>query len=88
MIALPEGYELGHSKREIRDSARAMLADDWRVDVYHKGRPAFTLAKQLLIDKYAPVYAGRLINGDWQQFTNIQDAIAIMCTKHRIGVGK
>lgn len=88
MIAMPDGYVLGLSKSEVRNSARAMLADDWRVTVYNKGKPAFHLAKQLPIDRYAPIYAGRLVNGDWQQFTDLHDAVALMCTKHRIGVGR
>ena len=61
---MPEGYALGLSKAETRNSARAMLGDDWQVAVYHKGRPAFKLAKQWRFDEYAPEYAGKLVGAD------------------------
>lgn len=84
-IALPEGYALGRGKWDTRESARAMLGDDWRVTVYYKGKPAFELAKQLQIDQWAPVYAGRIHKGgDWQQFTDIRQAVQVMTSKHRI----
>ena len=90
MIALPDGYVLGMSKREVRDSARAMLADDWRVDMYHNGRPAFKLAKQWKFDEYSPEYAGMLhgVTDTWHRSKDLHELIAIMCTKHRIGVGR
>lgn len=83
-IALPPDYALGRAKWDTRESARAMLGDDWRVTVYYKGAPAFELAKQLKIDQWAPVYAGRLYNGKWQQFADIHEAVQVMTSKHRI----
>jgi len=87
-IALPPDYALGRAKWDTRESARAMLGDDWRVTVYYKGRPAFELAKQLQIDQWAPVYAGKLPDGAWHRSKDLHELIKIMCTKHRIGVGK
>ncbi len=91
-IALPPDYALGRAKWDTRESARAMLGDDWRVTVYYKGRPAFELAKQLQIDQWAPVYAGRICHNKlardtphkWQQFGDIHEAVRVMTGKHRI----
>lgn len=90
-IALPNDFTLGRSKWDTRESARSMLGDDWRVTVYYKGKPAFELAKQLQIDQWAPVYAGRLHNNKlsrdhppWQQFTDLHEAVRVMTGKHRI----
>ena len=90
MIAMPDGYALGLSKAETRNSARAMLGDDWQVHVYYKGRPAFMLAKQWRFAEHAPEYAGKLVGADgaWHRSKNLHELVAIMCTKHRIGVGR
>lgn len=88
MIALPDGYTLGISNRQSVTNARHMLGDSWQVTVYHKGEPAFDMAKELRIDQWSPVYAGRLRGGKWQQYTDIHELVRVMCSKHRIGVGK
>lgn len=88
MIALPDGYTLGVSNRQSVTNARHMLGDSWQVTVYHKGEPAFDIAKELRIDQWSPVYAGRLRGGKWQQYADIHELVRVMCSKHRIGVGK
>jgi hypothetical protein len=88
VIALPDGYTLGTSNRQSVTNARHMLGDSWQVTVYHKGEPAFDMAKELRIDQWSPVYAGRLRGGKWQQYTDIHELVRVMCSKHRIGVGK
>jgi hypothetical protein len=88
VIALPDGYTLGISNRQSVTNARHMLGDSWQVTVYHKGEPAFDMAKELRIDQWSPVYAGRLRGGKWQQYTDIHELVRVMCSKHRIGVGK
>ncbi len=90
MIALPTGYTLETTERRARKAAQEMFGDNWQVTVYCKGYPAFKLAKQWAIDAQAPEYAGKLVhdNGAWLRSNNLRELVKIMCTKHRIGVGR
>lgn len=90
MIDLPDGYTLETTKRRQAQARATLFGGDWQVVVYHKGYPAFTLAKQLRVDMFEPEYAGKLSGADgaWHRSTNLNELVKIMCTKHRIGVGK
>ena len=82
MIELPIGYEL------LRHERKQVLGGDWHVGISYKGEPAFELAKQYRVDRDDVEYAGKLVNGTWQQSSNLGELIKVMCAKHRIGVGK
>lgn len=90
MIPLPDGYTLETTKRRVAQARANMMGADWQVVVYHKGYPAFTLAKQFRVDQYEMEYAGKLsgASGAWHRSTDLNELVKIMCTKHRIGVGK
>jgi len=64
-----------------------MLGDEWTVIITYKWRYAFDLTKQINIMTGAATYSGRLLGGQWQQFSTMKEAVRVMCIKHRIGVG-
>jgi len=86
VIPLPEGYTLEASKRRGRQAQATFMGSDWQVEVYHKGYPAFKLAKQYRVDTDSPEYAGKLSNADgaWHRSFDLTELVRIMCTKHRI----
>ncbi len=90
MIPLPDGYTLENSKRKATHARASLVGSDWQVDVYYKGEPAFKLAKQYRVDTDGAEYAGKLVgaNGAWHRSFNLTELVRIMCTKHRIGVGR
>lgn len=90
MINLPDGYTLETTKRRLAQARANLFGSDWQVVVYHKGYPAFTLAKRLRAGMFEPEYAGKLsgTNGAWHRSLDLNELVRIMCTKHRIGVGK
>lgn len=85
-LALPEGYQVGPTKRRQQKVMANLMGDEWQVQVYYKGYPAFEIAKQFDMRQWQPRYAGRLVKGQWQQFDSLDYMIKVMTTKHRIGV--
>ncbi len=90
MINLPDGYTLETTKRRSKQAQATLMGGDWQVDIYHKGYPAFRLAKQYRIDTDKVEYAGKLANADgaWHRSFDLNELVRIMCTKHRLGVGR
>ena len=90
MIDLPSGYTLETTKRRVAQARATLIGGDWQVVIYHKGYPSFTLAKQQRVDMLEPEYAGKLSGADgaWHRSLDLKELVRIMCTKHRIGVGK
>lgn len=89
MINLPDGYQVGPTKRRQQKVMHNLMGDEWQVAVvYYKGYPAFEIAQQFDTRQWQPRFAGRLVDCDWQQFDNLDLMLKMMCTKHRIGVGK
>jgi len=88
VINLPDGYQVGPTKRRQQKVMHNLMGDEWQVVVYYKGYPAFEIAKQFDMRQWQPRFAGRLVDCDWQQFDNLDLMLKMICTKHRIGVGK
>ena len=88
MLALPEGYAIGPTELRRVEAYDNMLGDEWSVVVYHRGYAAFLIGKRSTPDSFAPKYVARFHNGRWQEFESIPEMIQVMCTKHRLGVGK
>jgi hypothetical protein len=88
MITLPEGYQVGPTKRRQQKVMANLMGDEWRVLVYHKGYPAFEIAKQFDMHNWKPCFSGRLPEGQWQQFDSLNLMVKVMTSKHRIGVGR
>jgi hypothetical protein len=89
MLNLPAGYTLETTKRRVAQARADMFGSDWQIVIYHQGYPAFTLTKELRSDRFEPTYAGKLSGREskWHTFDNLGEAVKVMCTKHRIGVG-
>lgn len=85
-LHLPDGYQVGPTKRRQGKVMANLMGDEWQVLVYFRGYPAFEIAKQFDMRQWRPRFAGRLNKGDWQQFDDIDTLIKVMTTKHRIGV--
>jgi hypothetical protein len=88
VIPLPEGYTLETTKRRSKQAQASLMGGEWQVVVYHKGYPAFSLAKQYRVDMDSAEYAGKLSGsgGAWHRSFDLTELVKVMCTKHRIGV--
>lgn len=85
-LHLPDGYQVGPTKRRQGKVMANLMGEEWQVLVYYKGYPAFEIAKQFDRQRWQPRFAGKLSHGTWQQFDNLEYMIKVMTTKHRIGV--
>ncbi len=85
-IQLPEGFVIGPTKRRQQKVMHNLMGDEWQVVVYYKGYPAFEIAKQFDMRLWQPRFAGRIGNGKWEQFDNLNIMLKVMAAKHRIGV--
>lgn len=85
MIALPNGYSLGDTKRRQAKAQATFMGGEWEIDVFYKGVYAFEMRKQFNVYEFRPKYAGRLAKGkDWIVHDDLPVLVKIMCAKHRI----
>jgi hypothetical protein len=83
-LKLPDGYVVGPTKRRQQKVMHNLMGDEWQVTIYHKGYPAFEIAKRFDMHVWEPRFAGRLIGGEWQQFQGLSYMLIMMTSKHRI----
>ena len=89
MLALPDGYWVGTTTRHQVKAHHKMLDSEWRMLVYYGGHVAFEIAKQVDMYTQRPRFAGRLEDtSTWQEFSNLNTMVRVMCAKHRIGVNQ
>ena len=89
MLALPDGYKVGPTTRQQVKAHHKMLGSDWEIVIYYRGYDAFKMVKQFDVYTQRPRFAARLDGtGKWQQFDDLNTMVRVMCTKHRMGVGR
>lgn len=88
-IQLPDGFVIGPTKRRQQKVMHNLMGDEWQVAVYYQGNPsvpAFEIAKQFDMRLWQPRFAGRIGNGAWVQFDNLNTMLKVMSAKYRVGV--
>lgn len=86
MLALPDGYTVGHTSG-IRDEVyHRMLGDNWTVTVYYGGKYAFEISKLHTKDMQAPQYLGRNLrmSEEWRKFDHYTTAVKVLVAQHKV----
>jgi bacillopeptidase F (M6 metalloprotease family) len=88
MLALPDGYTVGHSglSKSVADVYHKMLGDNWDVTVNYKGWYAFEISKLHTKDMQAPKYLGRnqRVSPKWHQFDHYTTAVKVLVAQHKV----
>lgn len=89
MLALPDGYTVGHSGQIRRAAAHVyhkMLGDNWVVTVNYKRSYAFEISKLYNKDMQAPKYLGRnqRVSCEWREFDHYTTAVKVLVAQHKV----
>jgi hypothetical protein len=86
MLALPDGYTVGHDRMVVASIYHRMLGNNWTVTVYYCGKYAFELSKLYTKDMQAPQYLGRNLRMSeaWHQFDHYTTAVKVLVAQHKV----
>jgi hypothetical protein len=88
MLALPDGYTVGHSglSKSVAHVYHKMLGDNWDVTVKYKGLYAFEISKLYNKAMQAPKYLGRnqRVSCEWREFDHYTTAVKVLVAQHKV----